>query len=85
MKSADAENDKAMNAIGSLYHKGQGVDVNYEEAAKWYLSAANMGNRSAMFNLGALYEKGLGVPLNADEARRWFAKSAEAPDPTPIK
>jgi uncharacterized protein len=66
-----------MNAIGSLYQKGQGVDVNYEEAAKWYRSSANLGNHSAMFNLGTLYEKGLGVPLDADEARRWFAKSVE--------
>jgi TPR repeat protein len=82
VKSADAENDKAMNAIGNIYQKGQGVTVDYANAAKWYRSAASLGNQPAMFNLGVIYEQGLGVPADAEEARKWYAKAAEPTTPS---
>ncbi|MBN2438840.1 MAG: sel1 repeat family protein, partial [Deltaproteobacteria bacterium] len=34
----------------------------YQEAAKWYLKAAEQGNTQAQFYAGRLYEKGQGVP-----------------------
>ena len=43
---------------------GEGVPQDYQEAAKWYLKAAEQGNMQAQFYAGRLYEKGQGVPQN---------------------
>ena len=50
-----------MTNIGYMYDFGKGVEVNYEEAAKWYLMAANKGEGIAQNNLALLYENGYGV------------------------
>ena len=56
---------------------GLGVEQNYEEAAKWYLKAAEQGNAEAQNNLGKCYGNGLGVEQNYEEAAKWFRKAAE--------
>ena len=76
LKAATNFNDKAMNSIGAMYRNGQGVSVDYVEAALWYRRAADLGNQAAMYNLGTMYEQGLGVIKDAEEARKWFAKAS---------
>jgi TPR repeat protein len=43
-----------MNNIGGIYEGGQGVPVNYAEAANWYDKVASAGEPVAMSNLGWL-------------------------------
>ena len=45
-----------------MYQEGQGVPINYKEAAKWYRRAANQGHARAQFFLGGdVLQKGDGV------------------------
>ena len=47
--------------LGRIYDEGEGVPINYKEAAKWYRRAANQGHARAQFFLGGMYYKGDGV------------------------
>ena len=64
--------------IGVMYKKGQGVDINFKEAAKWYLKAANQGYTEAQYNIGAMLYEGKGVEQNYKEAFNWFLKAANS-------
>jgi localization factor PodJL len=63
--------------VGVRYAEGKGVNVNYDEAAKWYERAAQAGVVPAIFRLGTLYEKGLSVKKDLDAARRYYLQAAE--------
>ena len=41
-------NARSMYALGYAYQCGQGVDVDLEEATKWYERAALAGHRNAL-------------------------------------
>jgi len=59
-KDGDPE---AQYYVARIYANGMdNVDVNYQEAARWYQSAADQGYAEAKQELGYLYEQGLGVP-----------------------
>jgi uncharacterized protein len=75
LKAATGENSLAMNSIGVMYQKGQGVPVDYREALRWFRKAVEFGNTTAPYNIGVLYERGLGVPVDREEAHRWYAKA----------
>ena len=47
---------------GLFYFNGQGVPVNYPEAAKWYRKAAETGIHPGQSLLGEMYRDGRGVP-----------------------
>ena len=64
--------------IGVMYKKGQGVDINFKEAAKWYLKAANQGYTEAQYNIGVMLYEGKGVEQNYKEAFNWFLKAANS-------
>ncbi len=64
--------------IGVMYKKGQGVDINFKEAAKWYLKAANQGFTEAQYNIGVMLYEGEGVEQNYKEAFNWFLKAANS-------
>lgn len=68
---------KALYMIGVIYEKGQGVVLDYAEAAQWYRKAADKGYSSAQYRLGRLYERGLGVEQSRDEAIKLYKKSAK--------
>ena len=56
----DAE---AQYYVARIYANGMdNVDINYQEAARWYQMAADQGYAEAKQELGYLYEQGLGVP-----------------------
>lgn len=67
--------------IGSDYYHGfGGKEQNYEQAAKYFQSAANRGNAEAQYRLGYCYDKGLGVDQDYQEAAKWFELSANQGD-----
>lgn len=57
LKEAAAGSAEANFLLGKAYHLGMGVQVNKEEAAKWYRVAVKLGSARAANNLGmmALY------------------------------
>ena len=59
-EQGDAE---AQYYVARIHANGMdNVDVNYQEAARWYQMAADQGYTEAKQELGYLYERGLGVP-----------------------
>jgi TPR repeat protein len=60
----------AQTNLGLMYHVGQGVPQNHDEAAKWFWLAANRGVASAQALLG------FSVPQDYVRAHMWFSLSA---------
>ncbi|MEW6303972.1 MAG: tetratricopeptide repeat protein, partial [Verrucomicrobiota bacterium] len=60
---------------------GSGVPKNHEEAAKWFLKAAQQGDADAQCQLGKMYAKGKGVKLDQVEAWKWFQLAEEQDHP----
>ena len=77
---AQAGDSAAQLSVAALYSKGQGVETNHEEAAKWYSLAADQGVPAAQFTLGLLYARGIGLPLDAGESAKWFGRAARQGD-----
>jgi hypothetical protein len=67
----------AQCALGQAYEFGQGVSLNYAEAAQWYQCAAKQGNPVGQFRLGNCYQHGFGVATNLDRAIELFTQAAE--------
>ena len=53
----------------------------YDQAAKWYKSAADTGIATAAYNLGTLYYNGQGFTQDYTAARHWFEIAARRNDP----
>ena len=66
--------------LGVMYKNGEGVEVNYAEAAKWFRKATDQGNAEAQFNLGNMYKNGEGVEVNYAEAVKWYRNAADQED-----
>ena len=62
--------------LARMYADGQGVDQDFERAAKWYRKAAEKGVGDAQFRLGRLYETGEGVPGDMEYAFGWYSVAA---------
>jgi hypothetical protein len=60
-----------------MYSEGQGVEQDYNEAAKLCRKAAEQGNGQAQAILGIMYSQGQGVEQDLKEAARWHRKAAE--------
>lgn len=63
--------------LGLLYANGWGVDLNDDEALKWYGLAADQGHAEAAYNLGVMCANGWGVPQSDEEAFKWYSLAAE--------
>ena len=70
-KSAEKGDACAQCNLGWMYHTGQGVPQDYQQAVYWYTKAAEQGSASAQCNLGVMYAKGQGVPQNYKYAYVW--------------
>jgi len=57
-EKGDAE---AQYQMASIYGRGEGVEKDFKEAAKWHRKAADQGFAMAQRNLGAIYYRGDGV------------------------
>jgi hypothetical protein len=64
-------------SVGLLYVRGQGIPIDYVEAANWIRKAADKGHAEAQGSLGAMYELGRGVPQDNEQAMIWFHRSAD--------
>ena len=72
-KSGDME---AQFSLGTLYHKGEGINQENKMATHWFNAAAVQGHVGAQYNLGNAYKHGRGVEQNEAEAVRWWKKAA---------
>ena len=72
---AESGHYKAQNYLGSMYHYGVGVTLDYKKAAEWYQKASDQGYADASVRLGGLYRKGDGVRKNYDKAKKLFEKA----------
>ncbi|HEY3307064.1 MAG TPA: tetratricopeptide repeat protein [Desulfuromonadaceae bacterium] len=78
---ATGEDVKAIYMIGVMYEKGEGLTVDYAEAANWYRKAAEKGSAAGQYRLGRLYERGQGVEQNNEEAIKLYKKAARQGNP----
>lgn len=77
---AEAGDAKAQWGMGRIYSFGRGVEVDEEEAVKWYARSARQGDMYAQHALGYNLNNGLGVPmdgLNKLRARCLYLLSAK--------
>lgn len=78
---ADKDYANAQSKLGHMYERGMGVEVNYHEAANWYLKSIGNGSSTAYARLGYIYERGLGVKQDYDRAAALYAQSSELGSP----
>ncbi|MBZ5688901.1 MAG: GAF domain-containing protein [Acidobacteriia bacterium] len=70
---ADKGDPNAQNALGLHYATGDGVELNEQEAVRWFIKAAEQGNVLAQSKLGSIYYSGRGVPQDPNRAYFWMA------------
>ncbi len=73
----DGQSPEEQLDLGHSYYFGRGVEQNYEEAARWYLRAAERGDARAQTSLGYMYYSGRGVEQDHEEAVWWYRRAAE--------
>ena len=64
-----------------MYHRGEGLTVDYKKAAYWYRKAAMQGYFHAQRELGILLNKGEGVLQDRVMALVWWNLAGAAGDP----
>ncbi|HEY9548828.1 MAG TPA: tetratricopeptide repeat protein, partial [Kiloniellaceae bacterium] len=79
-RAAEQGEARAQSNLGFYYMKGEGVERDPAEAARWWRAAADQGLPQAQFNLGMLYEQGEGVGTDLQEAARWYERAAAQGD-----
>ena len=73
------EDSDAMFTIGYCYSVGgYGIEIDYEEAVKWYTKAAELGEPDAMYNLALCYYYGYGVEVDQEKFDMWMQAYEEA-------
>ena len=61
--------------VGDYYYYGQGLTVDYAEAAAHYSEAEQKHSAQAMFNLGYMHERGEGLAKDLHLAKRFYDKA----------
>ncbi len=74
---AEAGHMDGQYGMGLLYANGFGVDMNDEQALKWYGLAADQGQAEAQCNLAVMHANGWGVPQSNETAIKWYTLAAE--------
>jgi len=74
MEAAEQGDAAAQYALGECYYRGDGVDLSFEEAEKWYRKSAEQGCAPAQFKLGNLY---MSERATMKEGADWYTKAAE--------
>ena len=69
---------EAFAYLGFAYEKGQGCEVDIEEALRCYQRGAELKDPQAYLALGRCYTLGIGVEKSEEEAFEWYLKSAES-------
>ena len=73
---AEQGNAAAQFNLGLMYEKGDGVQKDEQEAARWYYKAALQGHVGAQLNLGTMYDEGKGVAEDNRKAAQWYNQAA---------
>lgn len=74
---AEQGDAKGQFGLGLLYANGWGVDLDDDQALKWYGLAADQNHGEAAYNLGVMNANGWGVPQSDEEAYKWYSMAAE--------
>jgi uncharacterized protein len=77
LAKAKAGDAKAQYELGNKFNYGQGVRLDYAQAAFWYAKSAERGDPDSQFQLGGLYHVGHGVPQDFYQAFEWAMKAAK--------
>ncbi|CAG8543074.1 896_t:CDS:2 [Diversispora eburnea] len=77
-EAASDEGDMAEAQLryGFCLFKGEGVQKDQVQAAKYFMRSANNGNPTAMYNIGNIYYHGYGIPKNLEEGERYLRLAA---------
>lgn len=67
-----------MNNYANFLFYGKGIEVDKEQAAHFYKSAADKGNDFAMNNYANMLMNGKGIEVDKKEAFNYFGKAANA-------
>lgn len=79
--AANDGNSDAQHNLGHCYENGLGVEIDEQEAAMWYYTAAMAGNVESMCCIGICYEFGSGVDIDRGEAFYYYEKAANLGSP----
>ncbi len=74
---AEAGDANACYGMGLLYGNGFGVDMNDEQALKYYGLAAEQGHAEAQYSLGIMHQNGWGVPIDEEVGMKWYRLAAD--------
>jgi hypothetical protein len=66
----------AMNALATCLENGKGIARNYNDAFRYYETAARLGYSRAKHNLGRCYEHGIGTARNLKNAAYFYRLAA---------
>jgi TPR repeat protein len=79
VKAAEAGNVEGMERAAVMYSSSR-VGKDYQQAVRWYQTAAAQGSVLAMINLGNFYKFGLGVGQDYAQAMQWYQRAAAQDD-----
>ena len=75
----------AQEVAGMMYAVGKGVQQNYREAGKWFLSAAEAGNPRAAINYVGSIRSGMGnLRTDPELSARWSKFLVAHPEYSPV-
>jgi TPR repeat protein len=77
---AERGSPEAINLLGQISYKGEGVPKDPEKAFQLWKESAEMGNTQAMNRLGTELGREGVASKNRGEALKWFQKAAEQGD-----
>lgn len=66
---------RAANYSAATLERGNGLDQDLAEAARWYVVAAKGGIAAAQFNLGVFYAGGHGGAVDFGRAHYWLERA----------
>ena len=69
---------KAMDEMGNMFLKGEGVNQDYPTAMQYYKPASDLGNAQAAYHLAKMYQEGYGVKQDFAQAFEYYDKAAQA-------
>ncbi len=75
-RAAESGHARAQGMLGLCYYSGQGVNVDFTQAAHWLHRAADQGDAIAQHGLAVLHARGQGVKRDPALAVEWYLKAA---------
>ncbi|MCL2590262.1 MAG: sel1 repeat family protein [Betaproteobacteria bacterium] len=85
---ADQNNVEAIFGLGEIFsgikwygfegENTKDVNLNYKEAVKWYIKAAELGHAESQYRLALLFVTGRGTEGNEREILKWINKAVES-------